>query len=376
MNLRITLVSDWWLPRRGGIEAQVTELARRLVTAGHEVRVVTSQPSAIVPAGVELVHLDIARVPRLDIAMSPRLPSRLRAAIAGADVVHAHLSVVSPVGWLGIRAARSLGLPVAATFHSVLRQKMWLLRGAALCGLGDARVAWSAVSALVAAQVRRGLRDSADVRVLPNGYDPDEWRCEGASRSSAAMVLVSSMRLQRKKRPEALLRAFAAATRDVPRPARLVIAGEGPARRRLETTARSLGLSEGDHRVEFRGWLNRAQLRSLYCESNAFVMASTRESFGIAALEASAAGLPVIARRSGNTEFLQDGQNALLADGDDELAVNIRRFLVDDACRLAVTGSRDRALARFSWPAVITAHLEEYGRAIQRAGATTTAASR
>ena len=374
MTLRIVLVSDWFPPRRGGIESQLAELADRLAMAGHRVTVVTTTPGTDSNAAFEVIRLDVARLPPFDVAISPALLPRLRAAVSGADVVHAHLSVVSPVGWLGIAAARSGGIAVAATFHSVLRRKAWLLRAALPFGLGRARVAWSAVSALVAAQVRGSLGRAVDVQVLPNGVDVDDWKCGSSTGARGEVVLVASMRLQRKKRPAALVRIFADAVRGLSEPVRLVIAGDGPARERIERLVSSLRLDRGLHRVELRGWLDRDDLRSLYGMSDGFLMASTMESFGIAALEAAAAGLPVIARRAGSLDFLRDGENAILADSDAAMTAAVRRFVTDANARPAAL--RSDSLARYAWPAVIGAHLDEYDRAMELAGAATRADAR
>ena len=91
------------------------------------------------------------------------------------------------------------------------------------------------------------------------------------------------MRLSRKKRPERLLRAFAAAARrtgGTPR-LRLVVAGDGPDRVTLGRLASALGIAE---RVALPGQLSREELRALYARADAFVLPSERESFGIAAL--------------------------------------------------------------------------------------------
>jgi glycosyltransferase involved in cell wall biosynthesis len=177
------------------------------------------------------------------------------------------------------------------------------------------------------------------------------------------------MRLHRKKRPLPLLRAFANATSRIITPARLLIAGEGPERESLEREARHLGLVDGRNRVELLGWRSRDELRSLYAQAEGFVLASTRESFGIAALEARAAGLPVIAMRaSGSSDFLTHDLNSLICDDDDELVRAIARFAQDAPlrARLAATPT---SLQRFDWRAVLAQHETVYGLAMTRASA-------
>lgn len=360
--LRIAFATDWFLPRLGGIELHLADLATRLVADGHHVTVITSTPGATAPAGVELVPLDVARLPLVDVAASPRLVPALSGALERGrfDVVHAHASVVSPVAFVAAAAAHRLQLPLVVTFHSMLHA------GAIALALADRMAGWtrwplvlSAVSGTVARQVERAT-GRGTVRVLPNGLDATPWRL---SRTSAGgFVVVSTMRLHRKKRAVALLRAFTRARELAPqRPLRLVIVGDGPQRTMLERYAATLGIG-GD--VEFTGRLSRPEIAERYASADAFASATRHESFGIAALEARAAGLPVVAMRvSGASEFLRHGANALLADSDAELAQHMAALSSDPAlyARLAASSGD---VEQFTWDQVIRQHIAAYDDAI------------
>jgi glycosyltransferase involved in cell wall biosynthesis len=374
--MRIAIVTDWFAPRLGGIESQLVELATRLSGAGHEVRVITATPGDAADFAFDIVRLDVLRLPSPPLAISPSVLSGLRRELShGWDVVHAHISVVSPVGWGGALVARSMGLPVSVTFHSVLRAKAALLRMlSATTGLATARVAWSAVSGFVAAQASDGL-NGAEVRVLANGIDLERWKQTRRTRNGGdVLTILSAMRLHRKKRAHALIRCFAAAVRDLPVRARLVIIGDGPDRGRLESLIDRLRLRTGLATVEISGWLEPRDISRRYAEADAFALASVHEAFGLAALEARAAGLPVLARRAGHSEFLLHDHNALLCDSDEELARAISRFLGDRGLRARLDAARDDH-ARFSWPAVLRAHIAEYDRARRLAGLAAPAAA-
>jgi len=304
-------------------------------------------------------------MPVTQLAMSPRLISTLRNELrAGYDVVHAHVSVVSPVGYAAAAVAQSLGLPTVVTFHSVLRFKSYVLSAAnAMLGLTARPIVWSAVSSLVASQVRRALGE-ADVAVLVNGLDTRFWQASHGSRAADAPVtLVSTMRLQRKKRPSQLVRAFSRAAAGTATPMRLVVVGDGPDRAALEQEALELQNGQGAGRIEFTGWLDATALRSVYRQADGFVLASVRESFGIAALEARAAGLPVIAMAAaGSSEFLVDEQNALLCVDDAHLTRSIARFATDVSLRSRLADCA-LPLHRYDWSASLAAHEAAYGRA-------------
>lgn len=369
--MKIAIASDWFAPRLGGIESQLLQLAERLGSRAHDVEVLTSTPGASDGDAFRVRPLNVMTLPKLQLAVSPALVHVLHRELQrGYDVVHAHVSVVSPVGYAAAAVARSLGLPTVLTFHSILRNKTYVLRAVnAVADFAKSAAVWSGVSDLVVHQVRHSLGD-ADVVVLPNGIDLGFWRATRSAplaRKSEAITLVSTMRLHRKKRPLQLLRAFALASSRSSSPARLLIVGDGPERAALQREIRELGLGEGRVRVEMPGWLDADRLRTIYADANGFVLASTRESFGIAALEARAAGLPVIAMEaSGSGEFLRHETNALLCGDDADLMRSIARFMTDAQLRTRLAyGPTD--LERYDWSAVLAQHEATYERAMRRA---------
>lgn len=368
---RIAIASDWFAPRQGGIEAQLAELAERLGGRGQRVDVITSTPGARSGRCFRVRPLGAVILPFQDVALSPMLLPALRRELErGYDVVHAHVSVMSPVGWAAALIARRLGIPTVVTFHSVLRAKATLLRAVnAFADLAGSGITWTAVSRLVAAQASAAL-GGAEVSVLPNGIDLPYWSATRDTQRTGPRwpTLVSTMRLQRKKRPRELLRAFAQAAARTKVSARLLLLGDGPERAAIRRDVADLELHGEQARVEVLGWVDRNVVRDTYANADGFVLASVRESFGIAALEARAAGLPVITMRSGTAEFLTHGVDALLCDDDADLTRAIALFLGDSALRARL---RDQtpSLARYDWPAVLDEHDAAYARATTRAAA-------
>lgn len=94
-----------------------------------------------------------------------------------------------------------------------------------------------------------------------------------------------------------------------------LVAGEGPDKARLEAKARQLGLGDA---VIFAGYVPETEKADHYRLADAFVLAGSREGFGIVLLEAMACGLPVVASKlDGSREALRDGELGILVDPSD-----------------------------------------------------------
>lgn len=368
--MRVALVCDWFLPRVGGIELHLRDLALALRARGLDARIVTTTRGADLVDGVPVHRVPAALSPFGGFAFTPGALGAVRDTLLRErfDVVHAHASVVSPVAYAGAIAGANAGLPTVLTFHSMLYGSAALLGASeALFGWCRERIVLTAVSSVVAAQVARWMPD-AGVAILPNGIDAAFWRRDARRtrvEGEHEVLFVTAMRLSRKKRPVRLLRAFATAARvvgDAPG-IRLVVAGDGPDRVALVRYAAELGIAK---RVEFVGQLPREELRRLYARAHAFVLPSERESFGIAALEARAAGLPVIAMLAGGArDFVQQGVEGLLARDERELARSIVRLALDAPFRAYVTAHNASAAPPHDWSDVAALHERIYAAAAE-----------
>ncbi|MBZ0215773.1 MAG: glycosyltransferase, partial [Fimbriimonadaceae bacterium] len=132
---------------------------------------------------------------------------------------------------------------------------------------------------------------------------------------------------------------------------RLRIAGEGPLRNHLQKIIDRESLGES---IELCGILDREELTNLMVEANLFVMPSLLESFGIAALEARMAGVPVLAMLdSGAQDFLTPGKDSILVESDDEFANALIRFTSSADLRHKLKQGCNKPLAGYSWPDLV-----------------------
>ncbi|TWP35974.1 glycosyltransferase family 4 protein [Leekyejoonella antrihumi] len=371
--MKVALLSDCYLPRLGGIEVQVHDLARHLQGAGHEVEAFTAtRGPARRRRGTDIVdgipvHRLAAPLPR-DLPVNPLavpvVRSMLRA--GGFDVAHVHMGVVSPFAMDCVRVALGLQLPTAVTWHCVQAHLVPAVRAAGYVARWARRGAvLSAVSKVAAAPIAELAGPLQRVAVLPNGIDVDRWAPQSRGLRPGVRI-VSAMRLMTRKRPVQLLEMVAEVRRQVPGSGiRLDVLGEGPLRPRLERAARDLGAQSW---FSAPGRMSRDALREQYLRSDVYVAPAQLEAFGIAALEARTTGLPVVApRRSGVSEFVEDGVNGLLGGDDRGLVEALVRLAREEELRRRITVHNETHPPREQWSYVVQAVLAEYHRAQGRA---------
>jgi glycosyltransferase involved in cell wall biosynthesis len=311
------------------------------------------------------------RVP-WELPVNPLAPAEVRRRLAtgGFDVAHVHMGVVSPFATDMTRVALGLGLPTAVTWHCLMERsrplfralghaRRWGLRGAAL----------SAVSGVAAASVAGVLGrgpDTPSVAVLPNGIDPGLWRPPPGRPEPAAdrpVHVVAAMRLATRKRPVAVLEVAAQARELAPPevPMRLEVFGEGPERGRLERFVERHGMGDW---VSLPGRVQRDELRQRYWDADLYLTPARLEAFGIAALEARTAGLPVLARSgTGVGDFVVDGVNGVLGADDAALGAALARLVTDASLRRRIAHENASVAPPQTWTAVVALAEAEYRRA-------------
>lgn len=367
--MRILHVSDCYAPRTGGIESQVRDLSRQQVLAGHEVHVLTATLGADGARGgvVEddegvAVHRLGIRLP-LNVPWNPAATGRMRTVMRGVapDVVHVHAGVVSPFAYDGARVALREGLPLAITWHCMLDGAVPAMRLFARPRWRGADVALSAVSSAAAERVAAVF--GGPVGVVPNGVNLEVWQPSGPPPSvDGPLRCVATMRLAPRKRGLALLGLVEDAVGQLePGRLRLDVIGDGPQRGAMTRRIQRRGLGDV---VRLRGRLERPQVRAAYDDADVFVAPAALEAFGIAALEARAAGLVVVARKgTGIAEFVTDGLDGLLVDDDHSMARALVRLAVDHGLRERLRTHAVLHRPVQGWRVTLAAAQAEYARA-------------
>jgi glycosyltransferase involved in cell wall biosynthesis len=304
--VRVGFFTEVYHPIVNGIVTSVDGLADGLRALGHEVYCFAPR----VP-GCEEGDGPVYRMPSLPLPVPtsyrltvPVVSRRKREAIVNRlHVLHAHSPFVT--GWMAVRYARRLRIPLVYTYHTRLEDYVHYVpfdehatrRAASTLTRSFANLADVVVVPTPAMRERLlELGVTSKVEVIASGIDVR--RFDSASRSEelrrsigvcdGERMLLFVSRLAREKNVELLLEALAHCTRS----AKLVIAGDGPERAALEEFSFRLGIAD---RVTFLGQMERERLPELYASADAFVFPSVTETQGLVLAEALAAGAFVIA---------------------------------------------------------------------------------
>jgi N-acetyl-alpha-D-glucosaminyl L-malate synthase BshA len=347
----------------GGSGIIATELGKVLAARGHDVHILSSdtpvrlndyQPGLSFHR-VETPSYPLFREPQYLLSLANKIVQVSRA--ERLDIVHAHYAVPhATAAYLArqILAAGSDGVVprVNPTVHgtdiTLLGSDPSYSETVAFCIQQSDGV--TTVSESLKADTYRELGVTCDIRVIPNFIDCalNRRRDVGALRTRLApngeKILIHVSNFRPVKRPSAVIEVFARVRRETA--AQLLMVGDGPECAAAMRLARTLGVADD---VQFLG--EQEQVVQLLSVADVFILPSSQESFGLAALEAMACEVPVVASRIGGLpEVIADGVDGYLhpLDDLDGMAASVVRLLKDDALRQRMAeAARQSATSRF-----------------------------
>jgi phosphatidylinositol alpha-mannosyltransferase len=361
--VRIALVCPYAWEASGGVQVHIENLATRLLERGHEATVLAPTTAAPSEPWVRSVGRPFRVSYRGTVApIAPLSFRRTRAELDSfrPDVVHVHEPLTPSASMFATLAAKA---PVVATVHAYLDRSIAMELAAPVLRRVWRRVSLGiAVSQAAASFLRRAL-PAASLEIVPNGVDVGAFAgAQPLGDLPEGRRILWVNRLDAQKGFPVALAAFSKVLAQVP-DAVLVVVGEGKDREAL-----GLLTDSARARVDMRGAQPNERVPSYLAASELFVSPAVgQESFGIALVEAMAAGLPVVATDiPGYREVVSDGVEGLLVPPRDPeaLAAGLVRALTEPglAARLGEAG-RERART-FDWPIVVDRLEELYLRAI------------
>jgi N-acetyl-alpha-D-glucosaminyl L-malate synthase BshA len=331
-------------PTFGGSGVVATELGIALSRRGHEIHFITyKQPVRLDLLGPN-IHFHEVNVPEYplfhyqpyELALSSKLVDTIKS--QGIELMHVHYAI--PHAYAAYMAKQMLlsegiHIPIVTTLH-----------GTDITLVGNhpfykPAVTFSINASDVVTSVSQSLKDDTlrlfeitkEINVIPNFIDIKKYEeakqaeCQRyllAEPSEKVITHVSNFR--KVKRIGDVIKVFNAIQQQLP--AKLIMVGEGPERESAEELVCKLGITD---KVVFLGKSN--EVDKILCFSDLFLLPSETESFGLAALEAMASGVPVISSNTGGIpEVNIEGVSGYLADvgAIDVMAANALRILEDE----------------------------------------------
>lgn len=369
--MRIAIYTETFYPKIDGVVTRIARTVEQLAALGHEVLLF-----APAPGEAEFCGCRVVRIPSVPYPWEPLIRVGLPNPALFAELARfrpdvVHLALPSFIGPWGGVAAKLMGYPVVASYHTNFR--MYLIR------LGIARF-WPAYRRVLAANHSTAALTLVTsqpmiaeakavgikrIRLWPKAVDTEAFHPRNRSEAMRQfltggepdkLLVITAGRLVKEKRIDWLL----GPARDIPG-IRVAILGEGPEKARLQEIFK-------DTPTLFPGFLSGSGLTQAFASADAFLFPSDTETLGFVAMESLASGTPVVGARAGGVPtVVEHGKNGLLCDPESQVdfEAKVQQLLrtAELRKRLGAQGRID--MESFSWRAATERLLEFYELAIR-----------
>lgn len=375
MNIGITCY-----PSHGGSGVIATELGKELARRGHRVHFISYDTpfrlrefhANIFYHEVEVPTYPLFKYPPYLLALSNKMAEVART--EKLDVLHVHYAIPHAASAFLAREMSGGAFKVVTTLHGT--DITLVGSDPSFGGVVSFCINRSDGVTAVSASLRQETLDTfavtRDIAVIRNFVDVAEFaprdsrELRGLWARPSERILMHLSNFRPVKGVDRVARVFAAVAREIP--SRLVLVGDGPDITVVRSVARAEGVAD---RLIFLGSQDR--VAPVLAAADLFLLPSSKESFGLAALEAMACGVPVVASNAGGIpELIEEGRTGFLFAPDDVsgMAGAAVRVLSDGDLRRKM-GEQARKVAeeRFATSKVVPVYEEYYRRVL--AGANT-----
>ena len=373
-NMKIGIVC---YPTFGGSGVVATELGLSLSKRGHEVHFITySQPVRLDLLGSN-VHYHEVTVPEYplflyqpyELALSSKLVDMVK--LHGIEILHVHYAI--PHAYAAYMAKKMLQeegiyVPIVTTLHGTditLVGSHPFYKPAVSFSINNSDAVTS-VSQSLKEDTLRLFDIKKEIDVVPNFIDFSRHKnqisdCQREVMAKGGERIITHISNFRKvKQIPDVIKIFYNIQKKLP--AKLMMVGEGPEKAEAERLCANLGILD---KVVFFG--NSHEIDKILCFSDLFLLPSQTESFGLAALEAMASGVPVISSNTGGIpEVNVDGVSGFLSDVNDveDMSNNAIYILSDDEILKSFKVNATKESAKFAIEIVVPQYENIYVRTL------------
>lgn len=330
-------------PTFGGSGVVATELGNALAQKGHEVHFITYDMPVrfdIFSSNLFYHEVTVSKYPLFDyqpyeLVLTSKLVDVVK--YEKLDILHVHYAIPhASAAYMArqILASHGISIPYITTLHGTditLVGKDASFEPVITFAINESDGV-TAVSESLKEDTCKYFDVKRDIDVIPNFIDIYKYQksknalAKFAYSKGNEKILVHTSNFRPVKRVEDVIRVFEKVRKEMP--ARLLLVGDGPDRSRIEQLCRDLKICED---VQFLGKLKATE--QVLSNADLFILPSETESFGLAALEAMAASVPVISTNTGGIpEVNEHGVSGYLSNvGDvEDMAANAIKILKDD----------------------------------------------
>jgi len=360
-------------PTFGGSGVVATELGKELAMKGHDVHFITYDLPVRFDKFLSNLHYHEVRVsdyPLFDyqpyeLVLASRIVDVVKH--EGLDILHVHYAIPhASAAYMAQQILKTDGiyLPFVTTLHGTditLVGKDESFEPVITFAINQSD-AVTAVSDSLKADTYKHFNVKREIEVIPNFIDLKRYAgcsTEGVLKAFAPKgerLLLHTSNFRPVKRVEDVIEVFSKVRKEIP--CKLLLAGDGPDRPKIEALCRNLETCDDIH---FLGKIKN--IEEVYSVANLFLLPSETESFGLAALEAMASRVPVISSNTGGIpEINVDGVTGFLSNvGDtDEMAANALKLLKDEALLSQFKEAAFQKAKEFSQESVIPIYEKLY----------------
>lgn len=363
-------------PTFGGSGVLATELGKALADEGHQVHFITyQQPVRLNEFNANIFYHEV-RVPTYPLFDYPPYEVALASTMVDVimnhdlDLLHVHYAIPhASAAYMAkqiVKQKIGRNIPVITTLHGTditLVGKDKTYEPVVTFSINESD-AITAVSQNLKDETYRSFAIYKDIEVIYNFVDVTRFNKKPIApfrkviAPNGEKILIHASNFRKVKRVDDVVTIFAAVRKEMP--AKLLLVGDGPERPAIENLVRVLGV---DDDVRFLG--KQEQMEDILAVSDVFLLPSEYESFGLAALEAMAAGVVVISTNAGGlSEINIQNETGFLADVGDVAAMsNFATDLLRDNTKMAtMKEAAYRQAVRFDITNIIPVYEKLYSR--------------